>query len=55
MFLPEVTNIRSRTILAAVVRPTSCLIDPEVLDVGGHHRVRPARSPPTRLRSPTSR
>src|SRR3954453_15779752 len=34
MFLPEVTNIRSPTILAPVVRPTSCLIEPRYSTFG---------------------
>src|SRR4051794_33194185 len=34
MFLPEVTNIRSPTILAPVVRPTSCLIEPRYSTLG---------------------
>src|SRR6476620_10051409 len=34
MFLPEVTNIRSPTIFAPVVRPTSCLIEPRYSTLG---------------------
>ena len=34
MFLPDVTNIRSPTILAPVVRPTSCLIEPRYSTLG---------------------
>src|SRR3954447_21849397 len=34
MFFPEVTNIRSPTILAPVVRPTSCLIEPRYSTFG---------------------
>src|SRR4051794_38711350 len=34
MFFPEVTNIRSPTILVPVVSPTSCLIDPRYSTLG---------------------